>query len=109
MSIASSNSLQEKAAGMAALKQIEMAIAKNTWKKLAEQAANKQGIPFIVMTIKNLAKQLGVNLTKRKALQAVPILGAGVGAMVNVAYMTDITQAAIRTYQKRWLEDNGKI
>lgn len=109
MSVASSNNFQEKAAAIAALRQIEIAIAKNTWKILAEQAANKQAIPVIVMTIKNLAKQLGINITKRKALQAIPVLGAGVGAAMNVAYIADITEAAIRTYQKRWLKDNGKL
>lgn len=46
MSAASSNNVQEKAAAITTLWQIEVAIAKNTWKKLAEQATNKQGIPF---------------------------------------------------------------
>ena len=109
MSAASSNNVQEKAAAITTLWQIEVAIAKNTWKKLAEQATNKQGIPFLVMTIKNLARQLGINITKRKALQAIPVLGAAVGATMNIVYITDITEAAIRTYQKRWLEENGRI
>lgn len=61
------------------------------------------------MTIKNLARQLGINITKRKALQAIPVLGAAVGATMNIVYITDITEAAIRTYQKRWLEENGRI
>ena len=60
------------------------------------------------MCIKNLAKQLGINITKRKALQTIPIVGAGIGAVMNAAYITDITEAAIRIYEKRWLNDNGK-
>lgn len=109
MSAASSNSINEKTAAIVALRQIEVAIIKNTWKKLAEQAANKQAIPVFVMCIKNLAKQLGVNITKRKALQTIPIVGAGVGATMNAAYISDITEAAMRIYQKRWLKENSKI
>lgn len=108
MSSASANSVQEKTATLATLKQIETAIRTHTWKVLAEQAANKQGIPAFIMCIKNLAKQLGINITKRKALQTIPIVSAGIGAVMNAAYITDITEAAIRIYEKRWLNDNGK-
>ncbi len=109
MSSASANSLQEKTMALATLKQIEVAILKNGWKKLAEQAANKQAIPAFITCIKALAKQLGINLTKRKALQAIPVVGAGVGAAMNSSYIFDISEAAIRIYEKRWLSDNGKI
>lgn len=109
MSSASSNSMKEKIVAITALKQIQLAIAKNTWKKLAEQAAQKQAIPTFVMCIKALAKQLGINITKRKALQVIPAAGGLVGAAMNVAYISDIAEAAMRVYQKRWLEENEKI
>lgn len=59
--------------------------------------------------IKKLAKQLGINLTKRKAMQLIPVVGAGIGAAVNASYMRDVIWSARRTYQKRWIADNGYI
>lgn len=110
LSAAGSNSVKEKAAAISALQSINKAIAGITWKKMAEKAAeNKFGIEALVLTIKQLAKQLGVNITRRKALQTIPIIGAGVGAALNIAFINDIAWAARRAYQERWLMENGKI
>ena len=59
--------------------------------------------------IKNLAKQLGVNLTKRKALHAIPAIGALVGASVNGWYIKEVGWTARRAFQERWLLENHKI
>jgi hypothetical protein len=56
---------------------------------------------------RDVAAQLGLNLTKRKALAALPVIGAAIGATVNGWYMRDIGAAAQRAYQQRWLEDRG--
>ena len=58
---------------------------------------------------RNLAKQLGINITKRKAAQAIPIIGAGVGAAMNLAFINDVSWAARRAFQEKWLIDNNKI
>ena len=110
MSAAGSNSVKEKNMAIATLRQLNVILLKNTWKKMAEKAAQEKmsGEAFII-AIKALAKQLGINLTKRKALQAIPIAGAGVGSAMNIAFINDICWAARRSYQKRWLMDNGKI
>jgi hypothetical protein len=52
-----------------------------------------------------LARQLGVNLTKRKMLQAVPFVGAAVAATANWTFMDDVAWAARRSYQERWFAD----
>lgn len=52
---------------------------------------------------KTLARQLGINLAKRKALQAIPFVGAGVGAAVNAWFIKEISQAAMNSYKDRWL------
>ncbi len=62
-----------------------------------------------IIAIKNLAKQLGINITKRKAMQAVPLIGAAVGASVNGWYVKDVGWAARRAFQERWLVDNKKV
>ncbi len=76
-------------------------VTEEAMKKGAEAAMSKEGV---VLAIKNLSKQLGINLTKRKALQAIPVIGTAVGASVNSVYIKDIGWAARRTYQELWLK-----
>jgi len=54
--------------------------------------------------IRNVAKQLCINLTRRKAVQVIPVVGGGVGAAMNVMFVSDVAEAAFRLYQKRRLE-----
>ncbi|MGR3179184.1 MAG: EcsC family protein [Candidatus Anammoxibacter sp.] len=104
------NSVTEKTAALTTLRSIEVTVAKQTWKALAEKAANQQiSKEGAIMAIKNLAKQIGINITKRKALQAIPVIGALVGASVNGWYIKDVGWAARRAFQERWLIDNHKI
>lgn len=104
------NSIEEKVAALTTLRTIEVAIAKQTWKAMAEKAAqSKLSKEAAIIGIRNLAKQLGVNLTKRQALQAIPAIGALVGASVNGWYIKDVGWAAHRAFQERWLIDNHKI
>jgi hypothetical protein len=48
-------------------------------------------------------------MVKRKAAQAIPVVGAGVGAAMNLAFINDVAWAARREFPKRWLYDNKKI
>ncbi|MDE6822352.1 EcsC family protein [Bacteroides acidifaciens] len=110
MSVAGSNSMQEKNMALVTLKQLNVILVKQSWKKMAEKATvNKYCSEAILITIKSLAKQLGINITKRKAIQAIPLIGAGVGATMNIAFINDICLAARRSFQERWLIDNGKV
>lgn len=54
--------------------------------------------------VRNLAKQLCINITRRKAVQVIPVVGGGVGAAMNVMFISDVAEAAFRLYQKRRLE-----
>ncbi len=104
------NDMEEKLAALATLRTIEVAVTKQTWKKMAEKAATDQMSKEAgIIGIKNLAKQLGINLTKRKVLQAIPVIGAAVGASVNGWYLKEVGWAARRIFQERWLIDNNKI
>lgn len=110
MSTVGSNSVKEKNMAIATLKQLNVILVKQTWKKMAEKAVhNKMSGEAFLIAIRELAKQLGINLTKRKALQSIPIVGAGVGTAVNIAFINDICWAARKCYQKRWLIDNDKV
>ena len=110
LSASGANSMTEKVGALTTLRSIEIAVAKQTWKAMAEKAATQQfSKEGGIIAIKNLAKQLGVNLTKRKALQAIPVIGAGVGASVNGWYLKDVGWAASHAFQERWLIDNRKV
>lgn len=110
MSASGANSIAEKTAALAALRSIEITIAKVTWKKIAEKAAERQlSKEAAILAIKNLAKQLGVNITKRKALASIPFIGAAIGGSVNGWYIKEVGWSARRAFQERWLIDNEKI
>jgi len=107
LSAAGANNPKEKAASILAMRNIQQMILKNTWKSMAKKAAENQcSKEGAIMAIKALAKQLGINITKRKALQAIPFVGAGIGAAMNAQYINDVCWAARRSFQKRWLNDN---
>ncbi len=110
MSASGANSIAEKTAALAALRSIEITLAKVTWKMMAEKAAASQlSKEASILAIKNLAKQLGVNITKRKALASIPFIGAAIGGSVNGWYIKEVGRAARRSFQERWLIENGKI
>jgi len=108
LSLASANNMDEKTAILVTLKQASIMIQKNTWKKIGEMAS-KNFLAKGILSIKQAAKMIGINLTKRKSLQSIPVIGSGVGALMNGSFINDIARAAQKSYQKRWLRDNGLI
>ena len=73
---------------------------------MAEKAAERQFTrEGAIIAMRALAKQLGINLTKRRVLAAVPIVGAFVGAAVNGDFVKDVGWTARRAYQERWLSE----
>ena len=110
LSASGANSMSEKIEALATLRSIEVTISTQKWKAVAEKAAGRQLLKESgIIAIKNLAKQLGINITKRKAMQAIPLIGAAVGASVNGWYLKDVGWAARRVFQERWLIDNRKV
>ena len=110
LSVASANSTQQKRTAIDSLRGIETQMLAHNWAVLGERAA-RRGVSAETMLLvaRDVAEQLGLNLTKRKALAAVPVIGAAIGATVNGWYMRDIGTAAQRTYQQRWLQERGRF
>lgn len=110
MSAAGSNTMAEKNAAVLVLRQLSVKIAKDTFKKMAANAAVKSvSLDAAIIAVRNLAKQLGVNIGRRKFLQAIPMIGLAVGGLMNGQFINDIAWAARRTFQERWLKENGRI
>jgi hypothetical protein len=109
LAAASANSQKEKLAALATNAYLMNMITKNTWKAIANNAvANPVGAAAAVIGIKSLAKQLGINITKRSALAAIPVIGAVVGAGANSWFIRDVGIAAQKLYQERWLRDHNR-
>ena len=108
LAAANASTLGEKAGFILGLKQISVLIQRNAWKKLAEMGSANLLAKSIV-SVRQAAKLIGVNLTKRKASQSIPFIGGAVGAALNASFINDIAWAARRSYQRRWLEENKVI
>jgi uncharacterized protein (DUF697 family) len=101
------NTLNEKVAAMTTITMLERTLITQTWKAMA--GGNVLGKEGAIIAIRNLVKQLGINLTKRKALAAIPIIGAAIGGAVNGWYISDVCWTARRVFQERWLLENARV
>jgi EcsC protein family len=107
---AGANTASEKADAVKILRAIDVMIAKQTMKTVVEKAVQQQlGKEAVLLSMKNLGRQLGMNITERKILQAIPAIGAVVGASVNGWFINDVGWAARRAFQERWLIENHMI
>ena len=110
LAASAANSPEEKEETLLALSHSMQAIPRQAKQSMASKAtvnAMAKGAKFIGLN--KLAEQLGINIAKRKALQTVPAFGAFVGGSVNWLYLHDVSLAARRIFQERWLHDNNKL
>jgi len=68
---------------------------KATWAELEKVS--------VVELVKKVAESLGTRLTKQKLGQVVPVIGAAVGAGVNLWYVANIAEASYLLYRERFL------
>lgn len=103
--LATSNTAAEKQAAIAALSQTTPgaplpSLAEAAWRegveRLSERELTKQALAY---SLHNLATQLGVNLAKRKAAAAVPVLGAVIGGSVNAWTVHDLARSTQFAFQ----------
>lgn len=92
--LASANTLEEKQQAWAALQAAQRATDAALRDGLERAAQRELGKQAAVTGLQTLARQLGLNLGRRKALGVLPILGAVVGGSVNAWYMHDLCNAA---------------
>lgn len=98
LGLASSPTDAAKQVTMAQLVKIASDVAKKkAWKDL-------QNYAFVKM-VQELAKQLGIRLTKAKLAQVVPVAGAAVGGGYNAYYTGKVCEAAYMLYRERFLAE----
>lgn len=79
--------------------QIRALANKNAQKAL--EKAGKQGIEAGVF--KKMMEHLGSNMSQKAGQKAIPVLGAGIGALVDMATMNSVLKSANMIYHKRFL------
>lgn len=95
-------SIKDKMGFLLGLKQFEQILLKVSWKKMTESLARKEISKLSTLAaIRQFAKSIGIQLTKRKALQMVPMVGAVSGALFNATFLNDAGRAAYMSYRHR--------
>jgi len=103
----STTNVKEKIGFVVSLKEFEQILIKVTWKRMSESLAAKQiSKQSLLAAIRQFAKSLGIQITKRKALQMIPVIGALVGGSFNGILANDIGRAAYMNYRRRWIADH---
>jgi len=71
---------------------------------IAERGLAKEGAPVIVRLISQIATRFGVNVSEKAAAQAVPVVGALGGGLVNLAFIDHFQDMARGHFTVRRLE-----
>ena len=96
LGLASSPTDASKGIAMAQLVRIAQDVArKRTWKELEKHA--------FVQVIQQIAKALGIRLTKAKLAQVIPVAGAAVGGGFNAYFTSKVCDGAYFLYRERFL------
>lgn len=96
LGLASSPTDASKTLAMAQLVRIAQDVAKKkTWEQLEKSV--------FVKIIQEIAKMLGIRLTKAKLAQAIPVMGAVVGGGFNAYFTMKVCDSAFYLYRERFL------
>ena len=98
LGLGSARDAAAKSSAMAQLVKIAREVArKSTWNELERYT--------FVKVMQQLAKALGVRLTKAKLAQAVPAVGGVVGAGFNAYFVSVVCDASYHLYRERFLAE----
>ncbi len=100
LQLAGANSLAEREAAIARLACERKAMERKDWHGIVELTGYASGA---AVAVQRVAATLGANLSARKLAQIAPVVGAAVGAGVNMAFQNDVAAAARFSARERWL------
>jgi len=104
----STGDIKAKVEFLIGLKELEQILLKVAWKRMNEALARKEISRIAaIAALRQFAKRLGIQVTKRKALQAIPVIGGLVGASFNATFVNDVGRAAYMNYRRRWIEQHS--
>jgi len=102
--LGSASTLQAKMEFLAGIKEIQRVLVRLSVTSAAERIASSQLSRLSVLTaLRQFAERLGVQLTTRKALELVPVVGAVIGGSFNAMFVNDVGRAAYMAYRRRRL------
>jgi len=89
---------------LASLEQVDHVLLEVAWKKLsASIAKGRVAKATALLGAERLAALLGVQLSRRKVAQIVPVVGAVAGGVFNAMFLDDVAKAAMNAYRRRWI------
>lgn len=110
LSVSGANTIEEKQVALESLAQLNAELASASWKQVTQKTVNNElSKEAGKIVVRGLARQLGINLTRRKTLQVIPVVGAAVAAGVNGAFVNDVAWAARRIFQEAWLNNKYSV
>lgn len=102
LGLASSPTDASKSLAMAQLVRISQDVAKKaSWAQLEKNA--------FVKIIQEIAKTLGIRLTKAKLAQAIPVVGAALGGGFNAYFTMKVCDSAYYLYRERFLAQKYSV
>lgn len=107
--LASANTLEEKQAALVAWREhatLDDAAMRDGLERAAQRELGKSAA---IVSLHRLAQQLGLNLARRKAAGALPLIGAVVGGVVNAAYLNDLAHCARYAFHARRFAERGVL
>lgn len=103
----STGDVKAKVEFLVGLKQVEQVLLKVAWKQMNQALARKElSQQAALAALRQFARTLGIQITKRKALQSIPVVGALIGASFNATFVNDVGRAAYMSYRRRWIQEN---
>jgi hypothetical protein len=98
-----------KLASTKLLQETLVMINRQSFKSMAEKAATERALKEAFITnIREVAKGLGFRLTRSRLQTAIPLVGGGVGLLLDGNYMRSVGWTARHYYQRRGLQERGR-
>ncbi len=107
--LASANTVEEKQLALEALRQAQEPDEAAFRDGMERAAQREMGKGAAIYSLHNLAKQLGLNLGRRKVASSLPVLGAVVGGAVNAWYLHDLAQTTRYAFLLRRFAEKGAL
>jgi len=104
LAVAAANSADDKERAIAVIEQEAEEDPSHT--AVSRGAVGKESAIFATRSI---AAAVAKNLVGRKAAQAIPVIGAAIGAAASMSFLDDVCTTARRLYQERFLHDRAVL